>query len=119
MQLALCAILLFVLSFTTSDTLTKLTKQAIKNAQNVLYTDTEMWYRSTTNETIRLSQPDQPLPLPAPLLPYETVFMELSNNRVLMYAFEGPASTPFYVIDGVILTQYSHLPITEKNTLYK
>jgi hypothetical protein len=118
-------LLFCVLSFTTADTLTKLTRQPIQSSEDflttvspeILFTNTEVWYRSTTNETIRVSHPEQPLPLPAPLLPYRTEFVELPNNRVLMYAAQSSTSTPFYVIDGATTTQYSHLQIPGRSTL--
>jgi hypothetical protein len=124
-QQMLLVLLLSVLSFSTSDTLTKLTRQPIQTSEEffptvspeVLFTATEVWYRSTTNETIRLSHPEQPLLLPAPLLPYRTEFVELSNNRVLLYAGKSTTSIPFYVTDGVTTTQYSHLQIPGQSTL--
>src|SRR3989338_1471521 len=108
----LLLVLLYVVLFTTGDNLIKLTKDAILQEEWVLYTKTDVWYRSVKNETIRLSQLDKPLPLPEPLLPYRTGFVELTNNRVLMYGEMSSGITPFYVTNGATVTPYLHANFT-------
>jgi hypothetical protein len=117
--LTLCALLLCVLSVAHCENITKLTTHAIRHPNEVLYATTEVWYRSAKNEAVRLSHPDQRLPLPEPLLSFETMFLELSNNRVLMYAVGSNTSTPFYVTDGVSITQYYARSPGVPNTLKK
>jgi hypothetical protein len=97
-------LLLALVACVACDTLTRISTQPILDLQNMCYTDYAMWYRSTTNDTIRLSKASMhAIPTPTPLLPYKTQFIDTENSRVIIYAQFESATVPFYWVYGAQL----------------
>ncbi len=112
-------LLLIALTYVAGDTLTQLSKHQVLHPNRVIFTTTDVWYRSTSNETVRFHKSTtQTSKTPPMLLPYETSFLETTNSRVVMFAQDAPASTPFYWTDGVQIIKQLSIPAVYNKTSF-
>jgi hypothetical protein len=93
-------LLLFaLLTCATCDILTKISSSPISQPDNVLFASSNVWYKTTSNTLINLSNATTNIP-PA-LLPYTIKILETTNNRIALFGEFANTTAPVYWTDGI------------------